>query len=252
LNDIIVKFAEIKNPSKYAFDSVISIYCQLNDCRDLKVNFLQAIGFEQKSALLVVQDSTLTSDQRDENFLSKCKTLLVRPPAESAFYIFSEQLEVRSLDSIQLTNFATASLGYKSRFREHQGMLDSEKTATRYVFQSQLSAYWQALRNIFNDDSIAIFRPFYVYLATIMCHPLHDGNGRVARNLLKISLSQLMGVNVLPLPLAVSFYRHQLKLEASVRELLESGDWSAIIITLVACLEDSLRDLCKVSQALTA
>lgn len=64
-----------------------------------------------------------------------------------------------------------------------------------------------------------------VYLAFVICHPLSDGNGRVARALFSWSLREDGIISTPSVPLGPFFYIHARNIISITRDLVATSDW---------------------------
>ena len=86
--------------------------------------------------------------------------------------------------------------------------------------------HWQNdLNDLLKSDMEPLSKAFIMYAVVIMCHPLIDGNGRLARAAMWASLAR-SGIAAPCLPLGPVAYANPSWLANSIRSLCATGDWS--------------------------
>lgn len=86
------------------------------------------------------------------------------------------------------------------------------------------------------EHSSPLARAIIAFALTVICHPLTDGNGRVARAILLGSLARDRIINAPIVPLGPAFYLHGRLVGDALARLSDTGDWTAAVAELAQIL----------------
>ncbi len=188
---------------------------------------IDTVGLELKVALMAIGGEPGIKRADNSFWLRKCYSLVTRPSVEPLLLAHWNGLKHFEMSEVEMASFCSRLCGSKqqARVRDSYGLW--EGADVRFEPPARARSWWRDIQSVASRSELNSLLPAYAFARTIIAHPFHDGNGRLARALVHASLARVADLKAPILPLAPAFYMNAAKLAASLRLLSETGDWKA-------------------------
>lgn len=195
-------------------------------------SFISTFGLELKAASLIALDGREDHRQILQRFMS-------RPALEPILLHMWKDLTGPSLDPTTMAKFASGGAGRPMELATGRMRTTSSSTGeyTIYAPPEERVRLTEALRdNARQDYASPVTASLVAYALAIICHPLTDGNGRLARGLLLGALGGRGLIGAPIVPLGPAFYMHAGLIGPVMARLSESRDWASAVDELAPIL----------------
>lgn len=218
-------------------------------------NVWDCIGLELRASYRLCEDddafdlsaqagSDGALDARRSARRSLQRRALLRPAVEPVLLSWWPALARGSIDIDQARAIASALTGAYT-FRPRARMRNrGDETGFVYFADVRQANHWgRYIERSGQYLSDPIDQALYAYAATILCHPLSDGNGRLGRALALGALARIGVLTQPSLPLGPLFNCNSILVERELARLSESGAWRDFF--------DALRPLLRAAADLS-
>lgn len=199
-----------------------------------------AFGLELRVASQVLNHADQFPKADNDFWPAKCKNLFLRPAVEPIIFQHYKNLRLSNLDIISCRDVASKLVGVPVKIRDRPIFGSSQGREVCFEQAAEGREWIKHLKRASQEESLDLMLPVFVFTKTICSHPLSDGNGRLARLLLRAALGDLAGMGCLSLPLAPSIYRHSSKMESALINLSETLLWDKMISVVICCITETL------------
>lgn len=195
-------------------------------------SFISTFGLELKAANLIALDGREDHRRILQRFLS-------RPALEPILLHMWKDLTAPEIDPAAMARFASGVAGRP--VEPATGRMRTTPTSTGeytiYASPEERARLTAMLRdNTRQDHGSPVAASLVAYALTIICHPLADGNGRLARALLLGALGGRRLISAPIVPVGPAFYMHAGLIGPVMARLSESGDWASAVDELAPVL----------------
>lgn len=195
---------------------------ELTECFGLELRWAYDIGDGKKDLSLL--DARLVRDHSVKDTRGM-RQLFLRPVVEPILLSFWDQFQAGKPlgpDWIKLAQLLTPLVPLRS------GKISTNKypngSFTEFPDPDQIQGWASQLDDVFCSEIDPVTKGFIMHAVAVTCHPLEDGNGRLARAAFWAGLSQA-GVRSPVLPIAPLVFQNPNWLASAHRRLSITDDW---------------------------
>ncbi|MBX9802488.1 MAG: Fic family protein [Caulobacteraceae bacterium] len=195
--------------------------------------FVSTFGLELKAATVLARDGD--SDRR--LILGR---FISRPAAEPILLHVWREIMTTTASPEDLKKIGSGLAGRsvelaRGRMRTYPSTATGQFTVYADASQRERLMEYLAENSATNSDPVA--KALVAYALVILCHPLTDGNGRLARAFVTGSLAREGLLTTPCLPLGPAFYLHARIVADSMAHISETGAWADAVDQLAVILE---------------
>ncbi len=205
-----------------SFQASAALLTRLGDCGKMQRSFVSTFGLELKGAALCLRND-------EAHARTAVARLFARPAMEPLLLTSWAELvaERPGLDALVLLTSklcnGEATLA-SSRMRTRG---DPEVGTTYYAPRHQQAAWLDLLVQGRERIECPVSQGYFAYCVTILCHPMRDGNGRLARAMMHGAWARARVTAAPVIPLGPAFYQHAGEIGETMYALSETGNWEA-------------------------
>lgn len=203
----------------------------------ISIGDVEVLGLEIRQAYDEVRN--ISDSCKISNYKRKCIGLLFRPAIEVGILSYWEHLINADANIEVINKMVNIMVGHPVSISKWAMTIKSGKG--RVVFESpEYSQNW--ISDIYNARKSGMplhLLAIFAYTRTILAHPFSDGNGRLARAIFQIFMSESVGWKVPGIALAPATYKHIPLLQRSLKEVGTTNNWNSIAFTLKKIVVDA-------------
>lgn len=196
-------------------------------------SFLSTFGLEIKAAALLALDAHEAHRLTLQRFVS-------RPAVEPILLLTWAELCGGLITSAHMIRYASGCLGKPVELARGRMRTSVDGKGNYAVFAEQADRS-RICEFLAENEALNSDRPLSAALAayclTIICHPLTDGNGRLARGLVSATLGRCGVLKAPVLPLGPAMRLKAPLIARTLSDLSDSGDWEAAVLTLAGAID---------------
>lgn len=238
MNNFHLRLPEFGSPTPEQRRASEGIQGRLSSTLNNWTDPLRAIGCEHRAAFVIASDESSCLDDVDARVDPRSiKKIFMRHPIEPIQISWHDWLTDFSLDEVQLLAFSSSIIGSQAAFSSgimgtHPG---SGTKATLFAPLPRRSEWRERILDISKIDD-PIFRGALYFIETVYCHPLANGNGRLARSLMYASLAADGLLRGPFIPFAPVFWCEHHRIASAFKHSTIAQDANAIVDAVMAAI----------------